>query len=90
MQTIIGELGHISPLLTPPRQPQKNDGRTLPVIINLDRLDSAELQRIKNVFIKNAPAVSFFPLLIIKLLNVKDLAMYNLKRLFSDVSILSQ
>ncbi|KAL4003136.1 hypothetical protein ACH3XW_6360 [Acanthocheilonema viteae] len=56
LQTIIGELGHISPLLTPPRQPQKNDGPTLPVIINLDRLDSAQLLRIKNVFIKNAPA----------------------------------
>ncbi|EFO23552.1 hypothetical protein LOAG_04938 [Loa loa] len=56
LQTIIGELGHISPLLTPPRQPQKNDGPTLPVVINLNRLDSAQLLRIKNVFIKNAPA----------------------------------
>uniref|UniRef100_A0A0R3RJP5 AF4/FMR2 family member lilli n=1 Tax=Elaeophora elaphi TaxID=1147741 RepID=A0A0R3RJP5_9BILA len=55
LQTIIGELGHISPLLTPPRQPQKSDGPTLPVIINLDRLDSSQLLRIKNVFIKNAP-----------------------------------
>lgn len=59
MQTIIGELGHISPLLTPPRQPQKSDSPTLPVIINLDRLDAAQLLRIKNMFIKNAPAVSF-------------------------------
>ncbi|VDK68048.1 unnamed protein product [Litomosoides sigmodontis] len=56
LQTIIGELGHISPLLTPPRQPQKNDSPTLPVIINLNRLDSRQLLRIKNVFIKNAPA----------------------------------
>ncbi|MCP9259473.1 AF4/FMR2 family member 4 [Dirofilaria immitis] len=55
LQTIIGELSHISPLLTPPRHPQKNNGPTLPVIINLDRLDSAQLLRIKNVFIKNAP-----------------------------------
>lgn len=59
LQTIIGELGHISPLLTPPRQPQKNDGHTLPVTINLNHLDSAQLLRIKNMFIKNAPAVSF-------------------------------
>ncbi|VDM20081.1 unnamed protein product [Wuchereria bancrofti] len=56
LQTIIGELGHISPLLTPPRQPQKSDSLTLPVIINLDRLDSAQLLRIKNVLIKNASA----------------------------------
>ncbi|KAK6101654.1 hypothetical protein QQG55_5400 [Brugia pahangi] len=56
LQTIIGELGHISPLLTPPRQPQKSDSLTLPVIINLDRLDSAQLLQIKNVLIKNAPA----------------------------------
>ncbi|OZC09646.1 hypothetical protein X798_03340 [Onchocerca flexuosa] len=55
LQTIIGELGHISPLLTPPRHPQKSDGPTLPVIINLDHLDSAHLLRIRNLFIKNAP-----------------------------------
>ncbi|CAG9530389.1 unnamed protein product [Cercopithifilaria johnstoni] len=56
LQTIIGELGYISPLLTPPRHPQKSEGPTLPVIINLDHLGLAELQRIKDVFIKNAPA----------------------------------
>ncbi|VDK72205.1 unnamed protein product [Onchocerca ochengi] len=55
LQTIIGELGHISPLLTPPRHPQKSDSPTLPVIINLDHLDPAQLLRIKNLFIKNAP-----------------------------------
>ncbi|VDN03285.1 unnamed protein product [Thelazia callipaeda] len=54
VQSIIGEVSQISPLLTPPRQ-LKNGGRpTLPVIMNLGRLDDAQLAHILNSYKSNA------------------------------------
>ncbi|VDN17454.1 unnamed protein product [Gongylonema pulchrum] len=56
VNNMIGEVGGITPLLTPPRQPPNSDSPSLPVLLDLGALDAPHLERLRK---KYRYAVSF-------------------------------